>query len=105
MAVVIQCASFQDRDGAVDFVSKLCQSREKVVSIFANEDYREQTVEIIKAKFNPETEIIKISELHTFKILPKRWIVEGIFAWIDTNRRNSKNNEHLILPVWQWPTY
>ena len=29
------------------------------------------------------------------KILPKRWIVERTFAWIDTNRRNSKNYERL----------
>ena len=31
--------------------------------------------------------------MHTFKVLPKRWIVERTFAWIDTNRRNSKNYE------------
>ena len=33
--------------------------------------------------------------MHTFKVLPKRWIVERTFAWIDTNRRNSKNYERL----------
>ena len=38
---------------------------------------------------------IKRDELHTFKILPKRWIVERTFSWIDTNRRNSKNYERL----------
>ena len=38
-------------------------------------------------------EIIKRDELHTFKVLPRRWIVERTFAWIDTNRRNSKNYE------------
>jgi transposase len=42
-----------------------------------------------------ELEIIKRDQLHTFKILPKRWIVERTFAWIDTNRRNSKNYERL----------
>lgn len=38
-------------------------------------------------------EKIKRNELHAFKILPKRWIVERSFSWIDTNRRNSKNYE------------
>ena len=40
-----------------------------------------------------ELEIIKRNELHTFKILPKRWIVERTFAWIDNNRRNSRGND------------
>jgi len=42
-----------------------------------------------------EMEIIKRNELHIFKILPKRWVVERTFSWIDANRRNSKNYERL----------
>ncbi len=95
LAVVIQSASVQDRDGAVDVVNKLCESWKKVVKIFADGGYRGQLINIIKAKFKIELEIIKRDELHTFKILPKRWIVERTFAWIDTNRRNSKNYERL----------
>lgn len=49
----------------------------------------------MKRIFNIDLEIIKRSELHIFKVLPKRWIVERTFAWIDTNRRNSKNYERL----------
>jgi len=45
--------------------------------------------------FKIELGIIKRDELHTFKILPKRWIVESTFSWIDPNRRNSKNYERL----------
>ncbi|CAM3485078.1 DDE family transposase [Paracidovorax anthurii] len=33
------------------------------------------------------------SERHTFKIRPKRWIVERSFAWLDKNRRLWKNCE------------
>ena len=95
MAVVIQSASVQDRDGAVDVVDKLCESWKKVVKIFANGGYWGQLINTIKTKFKIELEIIKRNEQHTFKILPKRWIVERTFAWIDTNRRNSKNYERL----------
>jgi len=95
LAVVIQSASVQDRDGAVDVVTKMLESWKKVVKIFADGGYRGQLIETIKAKFKIELEIIKRDELHTFKILPKRWIVERTFAWIDTNRRNSKNYERL----------
>lgn len=95
LSVVIQSASLQDRDGAVEVVNKLCESWKKVVKIFADGGYRGQLIKTIKAKFKIELEIIKRDELHTFKILPKRWIVERTFAWIDTNRRNSKNYERL----------
>jgi putative transposase len=76
-------------------VSKLLESWKKVIKIFADGGYRGQLIETIKTKFKIELEIIKRDELHTFKILPKRWIVERTFAWIDTNRRNSKNYERL----------
>ncbi len=95
LAVVIQNASVQDRDGAVDVVNKLFESWKKIIKIFADGGYRGQLIKTIKTKFKIELEIIKRDELHTFKILPKRWIVERTFAWIDTNRRVSKNYERL----------
>ena len=95
LAVVIQNASVQDRDGAADVVEKLLENWKKVVKIFADGGYRGQLIDTIKAKFKIQLEIIKRDEFHKFKILPKRWIVERTFAWIDTNRRNSKNYERL----------
>ncbi len=95
LAVVIQSASVQDRDGAVDVVNKLFESWKKIIKIFADGGYRGELIKTIKTKFKVELEIIKRDELHTFKILPKRWVVERTFAWIDTNRRASKNYERL----------
>lgn len=95
LAVVIQSASVQDRDGATEVIDKLLESWKKIIKIFADGGYRGRLIKTIKTKFNIELEIIKRDELHSFKILPKRWIVERTFAWIDTNRRNSKNYERL----------
>ena len=91
LEVVVQSASVQDRDGAVDVVNKMLESWKKIIKIFADGGYRGQLIKTIKTTFKIELEIIKRNELHTFKILPKRWIVERTFAWIDTNRRNLKN--------------
>ena len=41
-------------------------------------------------------QITKRSELHTFKVLPKRWIVERSFAWLEKNRRLWKNCERQL---------
>ena len=39
--------------------------------------------------------IVKRSEKKTFKILPKRWIVERSFAWLEPARRLAKHYENL----------
>jgi putative transposase len=31
-----------------------------------------------------------------FRILPRRWVVERTFSWIDQNRRMSKDYERLL---------
>ena len=41
-------------------------------------------------------QIAKRSELHTFKVMPKRWIVERSFAWLEKNRRLCKNCERWL---------
>jgi transposase len=34
-----------------------------------------------------EVEVIKRNEQHKFAVLPKRWIVERSFAWLEKHRR------------------
>ena len=41
-------------------------------------------------------EIAKRNELHTFAVLPKRWVVERSFAWLEKCRRLWKNCERKI---------
>ncbi len=38
-------------------------------------------------------QIVKRSQLHAFKLMSKRWIVERSFAWLEKNRRLRKNCE------------
>ncbi|MDE5067159.1 transposase, partial [Wolbachia endosymbiont of Drosophila leontia] len=41
-------------------------------------------------------EVIKRSELHSFVVLPKRWVVERSFAWLEKCRRLWKNCERKL---------
>ncbi len=50
----------------------------------------------IKTIINANVEIIKRNELHTFVVLPKRWIVERSFAWLEKYRRLWKNCERKL---------
>jgi putative transposase len=46
-----------------------------------------------KEMFGFDVEVVKRNELHTFKVLSKRWIVERNFAWMGWSRRLSKDYE------------
>lgn len=37
--------------------------------------------------------VVKRTEQHLFRVLPKRWIVERTFAWLAWSRRLSKDYE------------
>jgi putative transposase len=95
LAVVIQSASTQDRNGADELISWLKQCWVCIKTIFADAGYSGKLVEEIKKVFSIEVQIVKKNGTGKFEVLPKRWIVERTFAWLDTNRRNSKDYERL----------
>jgi transposase len=50
----------------------------------------------IKSVTGATTQIAKRSELHKFAVIPKRWIVERSFGWLDKCRRLWKNCERYL---------
>jgi putative transposase len=95
LAVVIQSASVQDRNGAMDVIKKLRAQFKKVILLFADGGYSGKLEAAVKQRWKIIIQIVKKPQGSAFKVLPKRWIVERTFSWIDTNRRNSKNYERL----------
>lgn len=95
LAVVIQGASVQDRDGAKPVIERLTAKWHKIKKIFADAGYNGKLAEWVKTSFKIKFEIVSRKEQGRFKVLPKRWIVERTFAWLETNRRNAKNYERL----------
>lgn len=95
LSAVVQSASVQDRDGGLEVMEKLKAKWHKVVKVFGDGGYRGKLIDRIKDKTGIDMEIVKRDELHTFKVIPKRWVVERTFSWMDTNRRNSKFYERL----------
>lgn len=43
-----------------------------------------------------EVEVAKRNELHTFSVIPKCWVVERTFGWLEKCRRLWKNCERKI---------
>jgi len=95
LCVIVHSADVQDRDGAKIVLTELKERWKKIIKVIADGGYRGTLIDYAKQIFGYALEIIKRDELHQFKVLPKRWIVERTFAWIDTDRRNSKDYERL----------
>jgi transposase len=93
LAIVIQSASVQDRDGAGEVIRQMQQIYRQVTLLFADGGYRGKLIAWVKSMFKIRLKIVKRHEKHTFQVLPKRWVVERTFAWIDAHRRNAKNYE------------
>ncbi len=60
---------------------------------YSGENFANQAKEKIQGV---EVEVVKRSELHSFKVLPKRWIVERSFGWLEKCRRLWKNCERKL---------
>jgi transposase len=50
----------------------------------------------VRLLIGAEVEVVKRNELHTFVALPRRWVVERTFGWLEKYRRLWKNCERKI---------
>ena len=50
----------------------------------------------VKERLNATVQVVKRNELHTFAVLPKRWVVERSFGWLEKCRRLWKNCERKL---------
>ena len=60
---------------------------------YSGERFANQVKEICGA----QVEVVKRNELHKFVVLPRRWVVERLFGWLDKFRRLWKNCERKLF--------
>jgi len=93
LAAVVHSAAIQDRVGARAVLMRLFRRFDTVVKVFADGGYTGTLIDWAKTMFGYDVEVVKRNEMHSFKVLPKRWIVERNFAWMGWSRRLSKDYE------------
>lgn len=96
LAVVVHAANIQDRDGAKLVLSKLVGRFWRLKLIWADGGYAGQLIDWTWQLGRWVLQIVKRSDdISGFVVLPKRWIVERTFAWLNRYRRLSKDYETL----------
>jgi transposase len=93
LAVVVHSAGIQDRVGARAVLMRLFRRFDTIKKVFADGGYTGKLIGWAKDMFQYDVEVVKRDELHTFKVLPKRWIVERTIGWLNWSRRLSKDFE------------
>ena len=96
-AIYITTANITDRYGAVMMVDKAKENLSEVRNLvvdggYSGAGFAAQLDDIIGAS----VEVVKRNELHKFIVLPKRWVVERSFAWLEKCHRLWKNCERKI---------
>lgn len=96
-AIAVTTADVTDRKGALEAFSLHKKSLSKVVNVLADGGYTgEPFADGVHQLLGASVEIAKRSELHTFAVMPQRWIVERCFGWLEKCRRLWKNCERYL---------
>jgi transposase len=93
LAVIVHSAGIQDRVAAPAVLMRLFCRFDSITTVFADGGYTGTLIDWAKDMFNYAIQIVKRNEQHFFRVLPKRWIVERTFAWLNWSRRSSKDYE------------
>lgn len=98
MLAIVHAADLQDRDGGVLLMSTMFGMFPFLVKLYADGGYQgaqfQQGLKRVCSQIN--VEIVKRSDTaQKFVVLPKRWIVERTFAWLNRCRRLAKDWENL----------
>ena len=104
-AMIITTANITDRNGAIEMLEIRGPDLPRMKKALCDGGY---TGEIFAFAVNlltgAEVEIAKHNELHKFEVIPKRWIVERTFGWLENCRRLWKNCERYIQTSLQMTT-
>ncbi|OGZ08576.1 MAG: transposase [Candidatus Lloydbacteria bacterium RIFCSPHIGHO2_02_FULL_50_13] len=95
--IAVSTANVTDRDGALLLVSHATENFSAVETMLVDGGYSgEKFAHAVKHAIGATVEVVKRSELHTFKVIPRRWVVERSFAWLEKCRRLWKNCERKL---------
>lgn len=95
--VEVTTANVTDRDGAITLARRYRDNFSEVQTVLADGGYTGEIFAYeIKKLIKATVEVVKRSELHTFKVIPRRWVVERSFSWLEKCRRLWKNCERKL---------
>lgn len=81
------------RNGAKPVLEKLAEGFPRLRLIRADGGYTGKLVDWVQSTLRCVLQIVRRPNVSRFVVLPKRWIVERTFGWLNRYRRLSKDYE------------
>ena len=96
-AIHVTTADVTDRAGALVMFDENRSGRNQVRKVLVDGGYTGKPfATAVQGLLGAAVEVVQRNELHTFVVLPKRWVVERSFAWLEKCRRLWKNCERKL---------
>ena len=93
-AIHVTTAGVTDRAGALAMFDQRRTGLNRVQRVLADGGYTGKPfAAAVQNLLGASVEVVKRNELHAFVVLPKRWVVERSFGWLEKCRRLWKNCE------------
>ena len=94
LVAIVHAANIYDGHAAERVLKVLFSMVKTVKKIWADGAYKgEEFIQWVKEQFGCILEVVKKKKGKGFQVLPRRWIVERTFAWLNRYRRLSKDYE------------
>ncbi len=96
-AIPVTTANVADRAGALAMFDENRADLSQVQKVLVDGGYTGKPfAAAVQSRLGAAVAVVKRNELHTFVVLPKRWVVERSFAWLEKCRRLWKNCERKL---------
>jgi putative transposase len=103
LIAVVLTADIQDRDAAQILFARIKERMPRMFLIWADGGYRGKLIEWVAKNCLWVLEIVKRNDdVKGFVVLPRRWVVERTFSWLNRNRRLSKDYERKVESSEAW---
>jgi putative transposase len=102
IVVFVTAASVQDRDAIPRILSEAKATSSRLINTLVDGAYNGDVVTNASQETGITVTMVKRPDIKGFVVVPKRWIVERSFGWMNRERRLSKDYERTIASSETW---
>jgi transposase len=97
LAIVVTPASVQDRDGAVPVLERAALEHSQLQKVWVDGAYTGGVMDRLGERTNIDIEMVKrTDDMSGFVVLPRRWVVERTFGWMERFRLLNREYERTV---------
>lgn len=97
LAVVVTSAAVQDRDGAAPVIETAALEHSQLQKVWADGAYHGRVIDELEERTGIDIELVKrTDDMSGFVVLPRRWVVERTFGWMERFRLLNREYERTV---------